>query len=376
MFLYEERKGRTATNERERDKTQKEGKIMNKEKIMNEVSERVKMHMEEGYVVRPITITKNNGVERHGFQIGREGDKLMPTIYLNEDQFDGEVSEIAYFIEHSYREIKDQGEEFSGVQDLMQNKEAVLKHINYAIINKEKNERYLKHVPHKEFLDLALVYKVYLPCNQGLGTITMSYDLMKLCDVSLEELEEAANRHFYDDEIECFPISDVLRELFGESEAYETEDSLYVLKSNVTGAAVLANIDVLANVAERLDSDLCIFPSSIYEVIVMRVEDKKACENEYFKNMVEEVNANEVEAQEVLSNSVYYFDRNEKKLEIAQGGQSKTYKVSIKVDNIEEEIQADNMEAAKKIANDICRDVYFKLDGECTVRVDSVEEVE
>jgi len=33
------------------------------------------------------------------------------------------------------------------------------------------------------------------------------------------------------------------------------------------------------------------------------------------------------------------------------------------------------MEAAKKIASDICRDVYFKLDGECTVRVDSVEEV-
>jgi len=107
----------------------------------------------------------------------------------------------------------------------------------------------------------------------------------------------------------------------------------------------------------------------------MRVEDKKACENEYFKNMVEEVNANEVEAQEVLSNSVYYFDRNEKRLEIAQGEQSKTYKVSIKIDNIEEEIQADNMEAAKKIASDICRDVYFKLDGECTVRVDSVEEV-
>ena len=79
---------------------------------------------------------------------------------------------------------------------------------------------------------------------------------------------------------------------------------------------------------------------------------------------------------EVLSNSVYYFDRNEKKLEIAQGGQSKTYKVSIKVDNIEEEIQAENVEAAKKIANDICRDVYFKLDGECTVQVDSVEEVE
>ena len=36
------------------------------------------------------------------------------------------------------------------------------------------------------------------------------------------------------------------------------------------------------------------------------------------------------------------FDRNEKKLEIAQGGQSKTYKVSIKVDNIEEEIQEEN----------------------------------
>lgn len=349
---------------------------MNKEKIMNEVCEMVKMNMEEGYVVRPITITKNNGVERYGFQLGREGDDLMPTIYLNEEQFNDEVSEIAYCIENSYHNIKGQGEDLSGVKELMHDKEAVLKHVNYAIINKEKNESYLQQVPHKEFLDLAIVYKIYLHCNQGVGTITMSYDLMKLCDVSMEELEAAASKNFTNDEIECFPISDLLRELFGESEAYEADDSLYVIKSGVTGAAVLANADVLASVAERLDSDLCIFPSSIYEVIAMRVENKKACESEYLKNMVEEVNANEVDAQEVLSNSVYYFDRNEKKLEIAQGGQSRTYKVSIKVDNIAEEIQADNMEAAKKIASDICRDVYFKLDGECTVRVDSVEEVE
>ena len=107
----------------------------------------------------------------------------------------------------------------------------------------------------------------------------------------------------------------------------------------------------------------------------MRVENKKACESEYLKNMVEEVNANEVDAQEVLSNSVYYFDRNEKKLEIAQGGQSKSYKVSIKVENIETEIKAKNMEEAEEIARDICSDIYFKLEGECTVLVDSVEEV-
>ena len=74
------------------------------------------------------------------------------------------------------------------------------------------------------------------------------------------------------------------------------------------------NTEVLSEVAEKFDNDLYILPSSIHECIALPAEGDVLMVAE----MVKVVNSTEVLPEEVLSDSVYKFDRKEKRLTLAQ----------------------------------------------------------
>ena len=92
--------------------------------------------------------------------------------------------------------------------------------------------------------------------------------------------------------------------------------SLYVLtnKIGINGAAVILYDNVLKMIAEELESDLIILPSSIHEVIVIKDD---GADPDILKQIVCEVNLCEVTAVEVLSGNVYRYSRKENKLTIA-----------------------------------------------------------
>ena len=64
--------------------------------------------------------------------------------------------------------------------------------------------------------------------------------------------------------------------------------------------------DVLLNCANQLGSDLYILPSSINELLFLKVEDG---EPDQLRNMVGEVNKERVMKEEVLSGHIYRYDR-------------------------------------------------------------------
>ena len=76
----------------------------------------------------------------------------------------------------------------------------------------------------------------------------------------------------------------------------------------------MMNIEALEASADFYNSDLWILPSSLHEVIVV---PSNLGDAEIFKGMVECVNAEEVKAEDKLSDNVYRFNRSTKTITIA-----------------------------------------------------------
>ncbi len=95
-----------------------------------------------------------------------------------------------------------------------------------------------------------------------------------------------------------------------ESEAYqEGEIPMYVLTNimHFNGAAAMLYSDIISDFAEELETDFYILPSSIHEVILIpKVPD---LEKQVLEQMVREVNQEEVDQQERLSDQVYCYWR-------------------------------------------------------------------
>ena len=89
------------------------------------------------------------------------------------------------------------------------------------------------------------------------------------------------------------------------------ETGMYVLSnfSRLYGAGVILYDGVLENCAKVLGGSFYILPSSVHEVIIVPDEGQMTKEN--LEAMVREVNATQVEEQELLSDYVYYYSISE-----------------------------------------------------------------
>ena len=91
---------------------------------------------------------------------------------------------------------------------------------------------------------------------------------------------------------------------------------MYVLsnRTRVQGASCILYPNILKDFAAAVKSDFYILPSSVHEVILLPVQGDE--DEEGLKRMVCEVNETQVEREEVLSDSVYYYSREREKLSI------------------------------------------------------------
>lgn len=74
------------------------------------------------------------------------------------------------------------------------------------------------------------------------------------------------------------------------------------------GACVMFFNNILNEVAQTLNDDLVIFPSSVYEVLVARASEVTKTKEE-LRQIVYEVNREVLEPEERLSDSVYFYSR-------------------------------------------------------------------
>ena len=89
---------------------------------------------------------------------------------------------------------------------------------------------------------------------------------------------------------------------------------MYVLsnRNRVEGAACMLYPGLIRGFAEKAGSSLYIIPSSVHELLLLPAED--CGEAAGIRDMIREVNDTQVSDEEILSYSLYYYDREEEKI--------------------------------------------------------------
>ena len=293
------------------------------------VREEVEKRAGEQYTVRINDVRKNNGVILSGLTMMEDDSNISPTIYLNhyyEDYEDGRttLTNVVNDVMDHYNRNK-----VNRSVDMRQflNYESVKKGIVYKLVNTAKNKELLEDVPHMEFLDLSVVFQ-YLIQNEHFGTasILIHNAHMKLWDISVEELYQVADANTQKLQgYELRSMIDAIRDLLEMDTEGEVADieymeehadnvPMYVLsnKNKVGGASCILYEGLLADFATAIGGNFYVIPSSIHEVLLLPADNKD--EQEEIKAMIKEINDTQVRTEEILSDSLYFFDKEEGQL--------------------------------------------------------------
>ena len=197
------------------------------------------------------------------------------------------------------------------------------------LVNTKTNEVMLKNTPHRDFLDMSIVYYIE-QYNDELGAIEgirITNELMQSENLSEEELYHNSMKNMLEKEkSRLIPMIKVIMSIqFGiplrETEISESDfsDGDFIMLSNergINGSRRLLDTRALIKASEIAESDLYILPSSTQEVLIVSVNEINASPSE-LKNMVREVNISEVSKEERLTDNVYIFRRDTRTIEIA-----------------------------------------------------------
>ena len=99
----------------------------------------------------------------------------------------------------------------------------------------------------------------------------------------------------------------------------ENYTPIYVATNNIAfnGAAVMLYKDALKAIASKLKSDLYIIPSSIHEIIVVKTIEGCEFSTDAIKEMIYNINRNELPPEDFLSDNLYFYNRKTGELGIA-----------------------------------------------------------
>lgn len=292
------------------------------------ILEELRKRLVDGYDVQIGEYVKTNRTAK-GIKIQHNSENIGTIFYI--DDMKNEAPETAAeMICEKYRNLR-QNEELPKFRVEDMTKEMILQRITASAISQSLNTEMLKNVPHKKVLDLAITYKCILDDSEdGVKSFVITYVIADRFGISLQELEMAARR--YEKQKNPYRIATMDTMIFGDMEGVGIEDieeyiekyiheqadgqQMYVLtnKKKFLGASVIADESIIGKLADLIQSDLIILPSSIHEILAIPEDD--AYGMEFCRNMVANVNNTCLEPEEILSSSVYRYKRESGMLEI------------------------------------------------------------
>ena len=289
---------------------------MNYYQFVMEVKKKIEIIVGDSLQIEIASTTKNNGNERVGLSLRDPEVNIAPTIYLEEfyqsylDSYS--LDEIVYHLLALYQDVR--FEQSINIDD-MQHFELIKDKIAFKLINYSMNEELLLHVPHKRFMEFALVFYVILDTDDDQsGTILILDSILEYWGVSLDELYDAANQNMPT----LLPMKfKPMKEMMYENplcppEAIAEDNPLYVLTNdaNFYGAAALMYDGILPYIARQLHESFYILPSSIHEIII--VPESASPPREELDQMIQNVNATQIDPEEQLGSFAYYYDAKKK----------------------------------------------------------------
>ena len=305
--------------------------MMDYEIFKEVVKESFLSYMPKGYQDMEVRVTPVDKVNRKldGISLLAQNENTMisPTLYINDmyekysktGDLQATLREAAVAMDEAFREAEIPPLDISTAKD----------NIIFQLVNTMQNEDLLKKLPHRDFQDLSIIYRWVVGVEQqGISSVVINNHVAESLGMGEEELFKAAaenTRRILPPVVQS--MNEVMRDMFvadgmpkeladlmvGEQ---EPEMTMWVISNErkIEGAASMLYEDKLHSLAEKVGTDLYILPSSVHEVIAVSVE---MGEPEELARMVAEINMDQVDLSERLSNQVYHYDKDLRKITLA-----------------------------------------------------------
>ena len=256
-------------------------------------------------------VKKNNGVSKAGLSIREDEHDVSPLLYLDDYYIHYQNGELLENIIRNIRADYDKKVQMAAVKiPNLQEFENIRGKVIYRLVNYEKNKEILEDCPHIRLYDLAVTFRWVARIDDvGVSTSLITNKQVKEWGVSVNDLVLAARQNTP----RLFPaqIIDMEEMLAGMVSfiLYPSTIPMYILtnKQELNGASALLYGDILKDFANKKGADMYILPSSIHEVIMVpadRINDPTK-----LLSIVHDANTTVVSIGDVLSDSVYYYDR-------------------------------------------------------------------
>ena len=259
---------------------------------------------------------------------GKEGMAVAPVLYLQELYEDykstGDLKGTLETAAMRLLEGMEHAQEMAGIAFSEPETKLVL-----SLINTEQNRELLKDVPNRPFQDLSIVCRYVTSMDQSVVSSVLVNDRiagsMGLSEEKMFQMAKENTKKIMPPKVA--DMADILKGMLME-EGIPEEDvgiilgktpasfPMYVVTNScqINGAVSMVFEDTLHGLAEETGKDLYILPSSIHEVIAVPADIGSS---EILAEMVEEVNLGQVPLNERLSNQVYYYEKEQRRLSMA-----------------------------------------------------------
>ena len=306
--------------------------MMNYEIFKEVVAEKFMDYMPEQYQgmrlrVEPVNKVNKvlDGITLVGSGAGRS---VSPTLYINHMyEHYLETENLQEVLQSAARRMDMAFKEMPEVGDA--NLESAKDNIVFQVINTLQNEDMLRDMPHREFQDLSIIYRWVVKVDEnGIQSSAIRNNLAEQLGMNEEQLFKCAvenTRRIFPPTVKS--MNDVIREMFiSDGMPAEVadmmigempEDKMMWVISNdrgINGAGSMLYEDNLHKLAMKLETDLYILPSSVHECIAVSTNVGDPYE---LAEMVSEINMGQVALEDRLSNQVYHYDKDARRLTLA-----------------------------------------------------------
>lgn len=162
------------------------------------------------------------------------------------------------------------------------------------LVNTGNNREMLRGVPHREYLDLSVIYRWMMPLPD---------DSFNLCTITNEM---ASMKKLTEEELYALAKNNTQRLLPAHVESLGERINVLTNDRGIAGATAMIYEHELENLANMLGSDLYVIPSSIHEVITVPVSD---VDPEHLSLMIADANRTVLKENDILSDNLYCFRR-------------------------------------------------------------------
>ena len=298
------------------------------EKFTEHVLEVIHAKVGGAFQIKKQMVTKNNNVKLTGIMVVKGEADIGPCVYLDAFYRDYETDgmRLEEIVDEVYRLIvKNDGETLDFDIAGLKKWETVWGNVYAKLINAEQNKELLGRIPHRNFMDLAVVYYAVARdhAQKDIGTILIYNGHMEMWGQEEENLYRTAMMNMRaDGEVEFAAVETIIKHMEPDitfpsvSGNVPRDTRMYILtnRRKCFGAAEILDKKILWMIADKIGDGFLVLPSSVHETVVLPPRDES--EYERLADMVRVVNNTQVDVEERLSYHVYAYSRDEETLQI------------------------------------------------------------